>query len=326
MSNLEHLGSNHFSRVRLDRFSPGGMDSVIDSSKTEHVQLSKGVFEGDLFRAQAGDKVLDSGIYTQAILGRGDLASDRITLGAALPSQRGGILDGCKLDGTTLFVYSEGTELCTRLEPHTTWVTLQVARSELESCGLFLPEYHCGAVSAQPESYKHLFRELDELLSNSSCISDFDRQSYGAQDSLESMLTVFIHALSNPSLPSQTHTSSMRRNLVKGVQEFLHENLEEKILISELCSHWHVSYKTLERAFLDVLGLAPRDYLFITRISRARRMLLDPVLRTRRIIDIAAACGITELGRFSRDYKYWYGESPSRTLASTRSEYRADLN
>lgn len=81
------------------------------------------------------------------------------------------------------------------------------------------------------------------------------------------------------------------------------------------CATSGVSFKTLERAFISVLGVTPRRYLSIKRLSHARRLLLAKHPKMTRIREVAVACGYGHFARFSADYREQCGETPSQTAS-----------
>lgn len=304
---------------RLDQFSPQLMDNVIESAQAEHLQLGKGAFNGDLLRVLSEGKVLDSGIYSQSILGRAGMPAGRVSLVLVLPARTGGILDGRSLDLPNPFLYTEGVELDCRLEPGTRWVCFQVPRGEIEACGLPVPGTYSGAVCCGSKQLERLTRgvlaTLNELASSALANSDPMRSAHFAEECFDGLLAAFVSALSpEPSPPSVTASRS-HRQLVRRAEECIDTHLADTLRIKDLCATSDVSYKTLERAFLAVLGVTPRRYLSLSRLARARRLLLEAKQETTRVTDVALACGYDELGRFSINYRQWFGEKPSHTLS-----------
>jgi transcriptional regulator GlxA family with amidase domain len=141
------------------------------------------------------------------------------------------------------------------------------------------------------------------------------RSARFAEERFDGLLGAFVSALSpEPSPPSVTASQS-HRQLVRLAQQCIDAHLADTLRIKDLCATSDVSYKTLERAFLAVLGVTPRRYLSLSRLARARRLLLEANQETTRVADVALACGYDELGRFSIDYRQWFGEKPSHTLS-----------
>ena len=76
-----------------------------------------------------------------------------------------------------------------------------------------------------------------------------------------------------------------------------------------LCRQGGVSRATLYRLFEPFGGVGA--YIRQRRLTRAFRLLSDPVLRAERVKDMAVRCGFTNEAVFSRALRQAYGKSPS---------------
>ena len=74
-----------------------------------------------------------------------------------------------------------------------------------------------------------------------------------------------------------------------------------------------VSSRTLQRQFRNFLGKPPHVVLRNIRFEWARRKLLQG-LRDEKVRDVALTCGLPHFGRFAREYRRRYGETPSQTV------------
>ena len=302
---------------RFDHFSPEDMEHVVNSADISHMQLGNGLFSGRAIRVLADGKVFDSGIYSQAILARGDMPSERICFAFVLPAQTGGVIQGHPLDVAMPLLFSEGAELNARFEPGTRWVGFQVARQEIEAYGIGFPDNQAGRVAHVSGFRKYLSKEIGSMLKDFTRLAETrigSEDARFAEERVEHLLSVIVHGLSpDPTEPFFPVTRGHRR-LVSIAREYIDANMADTVRIRDLCASLGVSYTTLERAFAGVLGVTPCRYLSVARLSRTRQLLLDGNRDSIRITDIAFACGFVELGRFSRDYRLRFGESPSQTL------------
>ncbi|MCX7234964.1 MAG: helix-turn-helix domain-containing protein [Burkholderiales bacterium] len=89
--------------------------------------------------------------------------------------------------------------------------------------------------------------------------------------------------------------------------EIMESNVEEPLSPSEIADYLKISRRQLERQFREFLNTGPaRKYLEI-RLARARLS----VLRTsRRIDEIASACGFASAAHFIGRYRAAFGNSP----------------
>ncbi|MGE5202886.1 MAG: helix-turn-helix domain-containing protein [Acidobacteriota bacterium] len=83
--------------------------------------------------------------------------------------------------------------------------------------------------------------------------------------------------------------------------------------VRELAAAAGVSGRTLQRQFRIFLGKAPHIALSDVRFECARRELLQGLPGTK-VMDVALRCGLPHFGRFAREYRRRYGETPSQTL------------
>ena len=92
---------------------------------------------------------------------------------------------------------------------------------------------------------------------------------------------------------------------------YLRDNLECKIVLSELARAAGVSKRTLQKQFVQVLGMSPLGYLRRLRLIAARQEILQA--NSASIADIAMRFGYSHFGRFATDYRRCFGETPSAT-------------
>jgi AraC family ethanolamine operon transcriptional activator len=99
------------------------------------------------------------------------------------------------------------------------------------------------------------------------------------------------------------------------------EHAEEPITVPDLCEAIHVSRRTLQYSFQDVLQMSPVAYLRALRMNGVRRDLRRGGHEV--IADRAAHWGFWHLSRFASDYRRMFGELPSETLRHARTQFCA---
>ena len=98
-------------------------------------------------------------------------------------------------------------------------------------------------------------------------------------------------------------------------------NLEgRRPYVSELCAAAHVSERTLQYAFKDIMGMSPLTYLHRLRLHRVRDELRNANVGSATVTDVAMNWGFWHFGEFSRAYKNCFGEKPSHTLRQSNGE------
>ncbi len=107
--------------------------------------------------------------------------------------------------------------------------------------------------------------------------------------------------------------------LVRRAEEFVDANLQRPISTSELAATCGVDASTLQRAFQRKYGFGPHAYVKLHRLDRVRAALRQAVDGAT-VTDVATRYGFFHLSQFAADYRRQFGELPSQTLRSSRSE------
>jgi AraC-like DNA-binding protein len=105
------------------------------------------------------------------------------------------------------------------------------------------------------------------------------------------------------------HAAIMRR-----FHTAIEERPDQALYIPEICSLIAVSERTLRACCQEQLGLSPKQYLLLRRMSLARRALRDSTPNATTVTEVATRYGFWQFGRFAGEYKALFGESPSATL------------
>lgn len=104
-----------------------------------------------------------------------------------------------------------------------------------------------------------------------------------------------------------------RRQLVRRVCLHVQGCSVEIPTVPDLCAAFHVSRRTLQYAFEEVVGSSPVVYLRSLRLNAVRRDIITGQALT--VQDAAARQGFWSLSQFASDYRRLFGERPSETLA-----------
>jgi AraC-like DNA-binding protein len=117
----------------------------------------------------------------------------------------------------------------------------------------------------------------------------------------------------HPSVTAKRDGGSHARVMTR-FEDFLAARQLEPVYLAEICKAIGASERTLRTCCQERLGMGPIRYLWLRRMTLARRALLnaDPMLKT--VTEIATEHGFWELGRFSVEYRALFGEAPSMSL------------
>ena len=95
------------------------------------------------------------------------------------------------------------------------------------------------------------------------------------------------------------------------------ENLSRSSLTIERIAQGNgISARQAQRLFARS-GQTFSEFVLDQRLSLARRLLLGPSNRHRKISDLAYACGFSDLSYFNRTFKRRFGATPSDVQAAT---------
>lgn len=103
-------------------------------------------------------------------------------------------------------------------------------------------------------------------------------------------------------------TAASTNNLVAKALAFIEDNLTSQITIDSLCDELYITKSHLHHLFINHLQISPKQYILSKRLNLAKRAIragLKP-------IEACMQCGFSEYSTFYRDYKKYYGHSPSR--------------
>ena len=143
---------------------------------------------------------------------------------------------------------------------------------------------------------------------------------FGAQAEFIDSLLATIESCAEDDLVDIDKKGRSYSQIVKTCEDFTLNLDERRPYLSELCKAAHVSERTLQYAFRDIMGMSPLTYLNRLRLHRARDELRKANSDSTTVTDVAMNWGFWHFGEFSRSYKNCFGEVPSQTLKQSRDE------
>ncbi len=103
---------------------------------------------------------------------------------------------------------------------------------------------------------------------------------------------------------------------VRRAEEYLAANVHKHVSVADLAAVAGVSVRTLHAAFRSHRRSTPLAFVRARRLELARAQLLSGEVAS--VTEVAFACGVEHLGRFSAAYAQRFGESPRETLRKHR--------
>ncbi|WP_025869943.1 helix-turn-helix domain-containing protein [Methylobacillus glycogenes] len=142
----------------------------------------------------------------------------------------------------------------------------------------------------------------------------------------DDLMATCLHAIT--STRGNTHSQydhRIPRYLVNRVRECTLTNADMPLTIGELCTSLRVSRRTLNHAFIRVLGITPVTYMRNVRLHRVRHELASSPFDILSIAHVATKWGFWHLSLFSRYYRELFGECPTDTLQRSKTEHSLNL-
>lgn len=118
--------------------------------------------------------------------------------------------------------------------------------------------------------------------------------------------------------PNHNHDHRIHRYIVNRVRDLTLSSSGYPLTIEELCISLRISRRTLNHAFVRVLGITPVAYMRNLRLHRIRAELQSAPHQVRYIASVAAKWGFWHMSLFSRYYRELFGETPIETLSRCR--------
>jgi len=112
-----------------------------------------------------------------------------------------------------------------------------------------------------------------------------------------------------------------RYDLAHAAFRLIEANMGENLTVRDLVQTLGVTRRALEYSFSSVLGISPARYLLARRLNGVRQDLLTTPWEG--VTTAALRNGFHHLGRFSGQYRRFFGELPSQT-AGSRSLLRSN--
>ncbi|WP_187435318.1 helix-turn-helix domain-containing protein [Bradyrhizobium cytisi] len=143
---------------------------------------------------------------------------------------------------------------------------------------------------------------------------------------LEAQLThVLVRCLAEGHSVEPTAGGRRTDSLLTRFVEFLKDNSDRPLYLTEICAAIGVAERTLRASCEEHLGMGPIRYLTLRRMHQVRRALLYSHPSNTTVTHIVTDHGFWELGRFSVAYRTLFGESPSEILRQHAAQSSSSL-
>ena len=240
--------------------------------------------------------------------------------GILLSPQQGLVVNGVMLPAGRIARYAPSQEFCLRTSPGSPSVAalglpiddFATAAAALADQDLTSPRRGLIAVP-RPDALAKLARlhaAVGRLAEDAPEVIANPTTAHGLEQSLieAAVDCLFDGEVLENDTAQRRHELIMRRFFA-----FVEERPNAALYVPEICAAIGVPHRTLLLCCQERLGMAPKRYLLLRRLSLARRELREATQGTS-VTEIATKYGFWEFGRFAGLYRSAFGESPSDTL------------
>jgi AraC family ethanolamine operon transcriptional activator len=291
----------------------------------ELVQLKPGKLRAVLMQADLGPSSIHWNRYGLPLRGRGSVSSEHWTM-IWFPNEIAGNFNGIALNGCKLLAYPPGAEFEGTISGSCdSWVATVRFDELARSCEAIsqrdfttLP----GSIAALRPDPRQLSK-LQEFGTTTVMLAKESPHLLTDERTRQSLHGYFLDLLSHAIVSAVTDERPSRgkqqshAQIVRRAEEFIGSVVDQPVCIADLCSKTGATERTLERAFQTVVGITPQTYLKAIRLKRARAQLERSPRGRTTVTSAALREGFFHLGRFSAEYRRFFGELPSDTLSRT---------
>jgi AraC-like DNA-binding protein len=296
---------------------------ALDGADTKSVPLGSRVPRGSIVHAAAGDVLLTAGQWSADIRTRGNITAERIALGVKLDSDsiHFSFRSGREVFPGDVYVLVRGDDVDHRVSGSIRYAFVSLPPELLLShagedawresaCFWEKRRWFCASPPIRALIARSIQTLVTEVLRSDCPLTDSALRQLQVE-LVEPFLWGFMF---DETKSYERHTLSGAA-IVRSVEDWVDGQSSETIQLADLCRALRLSRRTLQRAFTEVLGMGPTRYLTLKRLTAVRAELRQSDPETTTVTDTALRYGFWELGRFAREYRRTFGESPSETLS-----------
>ena len=289
------------------------LSEAIKGGFFENVPSSKGSFRGALLRAELADGVLDSGFYVNSVHARGHFPKNSVTVTTLLCANDESLVNGVGLVPGDLMFMKEGAEVVYASAPETVWVSFQMKREDLRSLGVDFGKDE-NKIYKRCSSSHHPFMAALSSLAYQLQKAEAKEVAFLDPKQIYNHLVEKLAYLLTSEQEQVILEPGAYLQSASMVKHLLNDSIGEIIQVSDLCRFTGKSERTLERICTKAFGMSPRVLLKSHRLNSVRKALLGASRKNVNVTHLALEHGFTHPGRFSGEYKKFFGELPSQTL------------
>ncbi len=228
--------------------------------------------------------------------------------------------NGRRFDGRSLMVVGPGEEFCLAADASwRRWCSLYIPNTKLArakgdaAIGLASQRGVFQLPPQRIDRFLSMIDQLDQAVRRAPAAFDLAASQKAAEQKLALAVGNLLGAPPEVEHPFGRHALP-RGQIIRMSMDFVAQHDGEYLSVEQLARAAGVSERTLRDAFLCYFGAAPVQYLNRRTLHQVRRALKAADPSRTSVTEIATQFGVWHFGRFSRDYRFLFGELPSETL------------
>ena len=308
--------SGQWQRLAIERIDQ--LSDAVKGAGLDALQMNNGPFKGSLVFHEGGGIVLSSGKVEGTVSLRGALSENKITVGVVLNAAPGSWHWLREIRTGSVGVFRAGDLHDAFYGSGSIYVAATLDLEKLEEIaadsGQVLDNETLGG-SRLHERYMEAptLRLLGDRFAQ---IHETGVATAEGEGLVDLLLRSLVAHFARPARqitggrPSEKHTVIVAR-----ARAYIHTHLQAPIRIEDLVSASLTSRRTLFRAFVEILGEPPQNYVRRLCLHRIRQDLASEREALCTIALIGSQWGIEEPSRLASWYRELFGELPSQTVA-----------
>ena len=301
------------------RFEPEKLLRALNHTQMEHRLLGSGTFDVRLQHMKLAGLSINAGDYSFSVTAKGGIPHDQVFLG--LNTNITGELRENYQDVSLnkLVLYAAGMELEYTLLGQNRWIMLMLPLERLQEAAIAQqgteitwPNQGLRQIDLHPLIAARLRGELQGLLKFGSLFASMPDTNLIESLASEGLVQLLVQAITLGSPSSVPKLSAGRKIALERLEETIDSWIDDPDKNLSVANIDGTSRRMLEIAVREVYGVTPNRWIKLAKLNAAYRDLLS-----QRCSSVTEACekwNMGHAGRFARDYRALFGESPRDTL------------
>lgn len=303
-------------------FDPEQLLHALRHTQVEHRLLGGGAFDVRLQHMELAGLTINAGDYSFPVSARSCIPHDQVFLG--LNTHITGELreNYQEVSLNKLVLYAPGMELQYTSLGRNRWIMLMLPLERLQEAAiaqqgaeLTWPHQGLRQIDLHPLVADRLRREFQGLLQFGSLFAGVPDTTLIESLASEGLVQLLVQAITHGCPSSVPKLSAGRKVALNRLEASIESWINDPDRDLSVANIEGISQRMLEIAVREVYGVTPYRWIKIAQLNAAYRDLLSS--RCSSVTEVCQKWNIGHAGRFAKDYRALFGESPRETLKNS---------